>query len=276
MCTYVGDAHEGGILVDPDLSGSAGTPPVLPPLLSPEGLGVGAPGTKNPMSVVAEGLPPIPTKLLEKIRRWEYVDLTLLLHDSKSEELAGYQPSNQVLVIQSVEQIQRKKKTISDLQTWIQAFSVFAAVLGSAPTTSQEETVGLWAHLHLIVQLHKDLGTRQSIKYDQDFREWAAAKGVRTWGDLNLPIYGRCLSVQQKAVTSVPSLAPPFVRPRRDKREYSSPGDSHTRRGACFKWNFERTCPRVDCRYTHECYRCGEDHMVLDCPKPATKRGPLR
>lgn len=75
-----------------------------------------------------------------------------------------------------VEQIQRKKKVITDLPMWIQAFFVYAAVLGGASGTSHEEIVGLWAHQHLIVQLHKDMGTAQCIKYDQDFREWAAAK----------------------------------------------------------------------------------------------------
>ncbi len=45
--------------------------------------------TKNPTSVISEGMPRIPTKLVEKICRWEYVDLVSLLHGpfDKSEEL---------------------------------------------------------------------------------------------------------------------------------------------------------------------------------------------
>ena len=35
-------------------------------------------------TVLIAGLPPIQTKLLEKIQRWEFVDLALLLHDSTS------------------------------------------------------------------------------------------------------------------------------------------------------------------------------------------------
>ena len=238
----------------------------------------GIPTTKNPIAIVAEGLPPIPTKLLEKIQRWEYIDLALLLHDTKSDELAGYQPSNQVLVFQSIEQLQRKKKSITDLQSWVQAFSVYAAALGGARSISYEQSVGLWAHQHLIVQLHKDLGATQAIKYDQDFREWAAAKGIKKWGDLNLPIYGRCLTIQQKSAYPTPSvLAPSSARLRREKREKSAiHSDSHSKRGTCFKWNFERSCTRVECRFAHDCYHCGGDHMAVDCSRPPKRPNPAK
>ena len=54
--------------------------------------------------------------------------------------------------------------------------------------------MGLWCHMHLINQLSQDLGCGQWLSYDSDFREWAAAKGVRKWGDINMAIYGKCLS----------------------------------------------------------------------------------
>lgn len=70
------------------------------------------------------------------------------------------------------------------------------AALSSHSTTTAEEVVGLIGHLHLITRLSKDLGGARWLRYDQDYREWAAAKGVRKWGELNLIIYGRCLSFQ--------------------------------------------------------------------------------
>ena len=113
------------------------------------------------------------------------------------------------------------------------------------------------------MQLHKDMGAAQWIKYDQDFREWAAAKGVRKWGELNLPIYGHCLSIQQRASSMAPIVGPIVGtnagRQKRDRRRKSS-SNSETKRGSCFKWNFERSCSRIDCHYTHDCYHCGEDY----------------
>ena len=70
------------------------------------------------------------------------------------------------------------------------------AVMLSSPMTSKEKAAGLAAHMHLILQLLKDLGGLRWLKYDQEFREWAAAKGIRWWGELDMPIYGKCLSPQ--------------------------------------------------------------------------------
>ena len=64
--------------VDPLLTSSL---PSLPSLVSPSQSVVPSVPTsllKNPASVVAEGIPPIPTKLLEKIRCWEFIDLSML------------------------------------------------------------------------------------------------------------------------------------------------------------------------------------------------------
>ena len=74
--------------------------------------------------LVAEGLPPISTKLLDKIRRWEFVDLSLLLHDpsSKAEELL-WQQKGQVMIVQSIEQAQRRRKQITDI------FSIVVVVI---------------------------------------------------------------------------------------------------------------------------------------------------
>ena len=49
--------------------------------------------------------------------------------------------------------------------------------------------------MYLILQLLRDLGSLQSLKYDQDVKEWAAAKGVKKWSELNIAIYGRRLSL---------------------------------------------------------------------------------
>ena len=66
--------------------------------------------------LVAEGLPPISTKLLDKIRLWDLVDLSFLLHDPllKAEELL-WQQKGQVMIVQSIEQAQRHHKQITDI-----------------------------------------------------------------------------------------------------------------------------------------------------------------
>uniref|UniRef100_A0A1X7TSH8 Reverse transcriptase domain-containing protein n=1 Tax=Amphimedon queenslandica TaxID=400682 RepID=A0A1X7TSH8_AMPQE len=159
-------------------------------------------------SLDAEGLPPIPTKLVEKIRRGEFVDLALLLQDasSKSEELLLQQHGSPVMIFQSVEQAQKKKKQIVDIVSWARAFSIYAAVLAAAEETTKEQVVSLLAHMHLMTQLATDLGGGQWLSYDVEFRAWVEAKGIRKWGELNIIIYGRCLPGTVPWNLSLPSV----------------------------------------------------------------------
>ena len=175
--------------VDPTLE--SGVVPLLSGPLTGRDLSWDVGGSKGSSVVVAEGIPPIPTKLLEKVRRWEFVDLALLLDGPGQREDLPTLHDGRVVLIQSVEQAQRRKRQISDVFDWTKAFAVYMAALASASTTSMEEVVGLIAHLHLITQLSRDMSGSRWLKYDHDFREWAAAKGVRRWGEMNLTIYGR-------------------------------------------------------------------------------------
>ena len=102
--------------------------------------------------LVAEGLPPISTKFLDKIRCWDLVEL--LLHDPllKAEELL-WQQKGQVMIVQSIEQAQRHHKQITDIIFWTKVFAIYCTALSSAVETTKEESVGLWSHLHLITQL---------------------------------------------------------------------------------------------------------------------------
>jgi len=56
---------------------------------------------------------------------------------------------------------QHKAKLISDILTWVQTFSIFIAILISSDSTSKDEAASLAAHVHLIINLSKDLGGAQ-------------------------------------------------------------------------------------------------------------------
>ena len=58
-------------------------------------------------------------------------------------------------------------------------------MLLAADATTKEQAVGLAAHQHLILQLSKDLEAKQWSKYVCELKQWAAAKNMRVWGDLN-------------------------------------------------------------------------------------------
>ena len=94
------------------------------------------------------------TRTVEKIRSWQYIDLTELLVDtaaSKSDEATLSAAAGQVVLVQSMDQLKRKRRQITDVPTWLQAFSVFVAVLATAEATKKEELAGMMAHIHVIL-----------------------------------------------------------------------------------------------------------------------------
>ena len=121
---------------------------------------------------------------------------------------------------------QRKTTGISDILSRLQAFSRFMAVLLVSDSTTREVAAGLAAHKHLFLQLAKDLGGRQWLKYDWDFREWTAAKNIRIWDDLNMSIYERCLPQLWS------SAGPSMLNPGASGKNQSP---------VCFKWNVQRS-----------------------------------
>ena len=130
------------------------------------------------------------------------MDLTQLLDDHCQPEGFTLQPSSgrQILVIDQ-EHVQHQRKQITDIFSWLKAFARYMAVLTSSDSTSAAQATGLVAHLHLVLQLSQELGP-QWMKYDIDYCQWAAARNVRQWGELNFTIYGHCLSAQQRLLSS--------------------------------------------------------------------------
>ena len=77
---------------------------------------------KQAAIVAAEGLPPVSTKLLDKIQKWEFVELvSLLTHDthgqSRGDTLTITQDGQSMVVRQQDESLGRKK--ITDITIWV-------------------------------------------------------------------------------------------------------------------------------------------------------------
>ena len=127
-----------------------------------------SPSTSS-LVMVAEGIPPIPHKLVEKIMKWEYTALASLLDDHSTADQVTLL-NGQLTVVNATSQRCHQKNT-SDILTWLQAIGIFMAILISSDATTKEEAAGLAAHSVLIIQLSKDLSGPQWLKYDQGYHE---------------------------------------------------------------------------------------------------------
>lgn len=136
---------------------------------------------------IGEGLPPVPPKLAEKIRKWEFVDMAELLPEFwslppaiKSEGQPITQPS-----------LPRRSRKVTDLASWVQCFATYVGVLaGSSPEAVPE----LMAYLIQIVRVNQDFGGLAWVNYDLAFRRQAAATGNRSWSKINPSLYSICFS----------------------------------------------------------------------------------
>ena len=166
----------------------------------------------------------------------------------------------QKLLMEATQRGQRRQSAISNIWGWLQAYSQYIVVMLSTETTSKEEAAGLAAHMHLILQLSSDLGGMQWLRYDQEFRKSATVKGVKIWGELNLDIYGRCLSCQKAGSNSINS--------GRRKYPSSQTGDKRSL-GTCLKWN-DGHCNKA-CGFRHICSNYGGPHTRTVCPLKAKR-----
>ena len=127
--------------------------------------------------IVADSIPPIPLKTSEKIRRWEFVDLAgLLANDAPSDSVTTVVVNGQSLAAALSVNPTKKRKISLDIHSWSQAYSMHAAILMTADSTTKAESAGLMAHMFNVLQVAKDLGRSQWMNYDRSFREWVAAK----------------------------------------------------------------------------------------------------
>ena len=135
--------------------------------------------------------------MVEKIQRWEFVDLASVLTSNQTpDDVVAMVPSGQLVIVSPSDHQPRKRKSISDIHSWVQAFTIYAATLSAANSTTKEQTIGLFAHMSTILQLARDLRGNQWIQYDKVYKEWAAAREIKVWEELNLSIFGHCLASQ--------------------------------------------------------------------------------
>ena len=75
--------------------------------------------------LLSRGILSLTKKLAEKILNWEFDELPPACGLSKS----SHTPGSNILLVQLADSIQGHKKIMTDIQTWMQCFSVYASIL---------------------------------------------------------------------------------------------------------------------------------------------------
>jgi len=152
-------------LVDPSLAmgGASIAAPMVTGCLDPANFQSPSAG-KSATAVVTEGVPPVPSRLVDKIKKWEFVNMAGLLKDNNGKDPQFMVMNGQLVAVYR----QSSSKTPLSILQWLKAFKIFMAILSYEDTT-REEAARLAAHSYLILQLANDLPGSQWLQYDQRF-----------------------------------------------------------------------------------------------------------
>ena len=137
---------------------------------------------------VGEGLLPVPAKLADKITQWEFVEMAELLLEFWS----AFNPKDPPGATGTRPTPVRRKRTVTDVATWVQCFAMYTSVMSIAHPGEVPE---LLAYLIFILRASQDFGGMAWVTYDAAFQRQAFITGNHQWSKVNPSImYSICFS----------------------------------------------------------------------------------
>ena len=231
----------------------AGPGSVLPGSFAPGyGFSPGAsafPAANFPPFVVGPGIPPVAPKIVAAIVSGEFIELASLLEDRIEPE----PPSFTLIADQLVIRPTKRRKAITDILSWMQAFAVYTLVVTAYYPA---RVADLLKYQLLIMRTAQQFSGSAWLSYDRAFRRQAAAYKLTDWSQLNPELFhfyvSGCVSVEHPtAAPPVQSVSPTKPSRLSDVMEASGTPSSST---LCHSWNAGRCSSQfLRCRFRHSC-----------------------
>ena len=228
-------------------------------------------------------LTPLPSRLVGRIRRGEFVEMRELLTDNITllRQLEEVQPNTPVLHQSSGSH--PRLRGISSILTWVYCFLAYCAV-----RTDDQFVRGLLTYARLVLREARRYGGSGWIEYDRIFRQQAAADQCIQWNALSPSLVASTFlgartdqgtfctlcqevdhSSQDCALRSV--REPPIPRTLGTSETQSRSPLPHRMRPEtldriCVSWNKGRCAYPGSCTFKHKCATCRIfGHRARDC-----------
>jgi hypothetical protein len=147
---------------------------------------------------IGPGLPTIPKRLVEKMHRWEYIDLAELLPTNTTHDATLPDADAQRFAFfPGCEVIRHRRRQVENVLQWTQCFTTYVAAMAQQ---YPEVVGGMIAYLQLIVKASQQYDGLYWRSYDTHFRVNAAATGNRDWARMDTDLYTRFFTGRAKAV----------------------------------------------------------------------------
>ena len=219
---------------------------------------------------VGAGNSPVSSKLADRIRRWEFIDMADLLPEVRLSDREG----------EAEKLLQKRPRCVTDIWSWLHCFGTYVSVLGPFYPQAIPE---LMAYMSLIIRCSQDYEGLAWVRYDMSFRRQAAASGNRNWSEVNSTLYSVCFTGKSRrnlqcelclAKSHTTNNCPLQGECTDRQLGVSFQRGTATSSGGwrqlppsgevCKLWNHNQ-CRYSRCRHTHVCMRCGGNHPVVVC-----------
>ena len=210
--------------------------------------------------LLSDGLPPVPARLVKRVKQGMFVEMAELFPDylSSAEANTGDQPTSSKTKLQEV----------NNILDWIQCFGVYMAILSRSAPQRVADLVG-YQSLIISASLYYREG-RWAI-YDRRFRLKASASNIKKWSAIDVTIWNTVFP--DHALGNYQSGRSQLTIPANSYRLPRQPAFNNKQQ-ICLNWNENpEGCSRSTCRYEHICYRCVHNprvtdkrHKAIECP----------
>lgn len=184
----------------------------------------------------------------EKIWKNEFVDILSLIPSTST----SFKDSPKVDKKSEEKEEERKRFAPKSFYNWTQGFCIFASILGEK---KPHLCSGLFRHLEIILEAHRNFGGNAWFIYDEMFRQKMSVHPAVKWGSKDVGLWLNLMLPQR-------SLG---LRPNAQQHLF--------RKGVCFAFNDSSCKFGSNCRYRHDCSFCSGAHSAIKCFKKANQQG---
>ena len=237
------------------------------------------PQTSQHGLVLSPSSPPIPQKLVEKVREGRFVDMKEFLTDNMVlvSQLEAVPGTSQLMGL-TVGAVRPRLREIASIATWCYCFMGYMAIQTRDPVTRDQLAYG-----RLLISEARRHGGLGWVDYDRAFRQQLAANPTLPWNSLVPGLQASTLLGQRagqgmfctlcrgvdhtQARYALYCLQPPASSPRPGPWDPNLPASKP--REICISWN-RGACifPKGQCSYSHVCPSCNvTTHRARDCDK---------
>ena len=236
--------------------------------------------------LLCDSLPAVPAKLVKRILKGEYVEMSELLKDNLEADRRRSLIDAGCPAHSHMGQFSRRE--IPDALSWLYCFGIYAAIICSRWPGKHGQ---LFAYQVLILNESRR-GGRGWLMYDAALRQQITDLETFDFAKINQSLYattclqyagavracplcglgdhseGECALRLQRSTIAVGTGA---YRDEGMRRGQDLP-KKRFKRGPCFDYNGARGCNNSNCIFEHRCSRCRGDHRSIDCAFKAPPR----